>query len=812
MIELLRERVRVIWPVESAENDDSKWVLYWMRTAMRGHDNPALDAAVTLANKRGLSVLVYQELRADGPRPYANDRHHTFVLQGARDVQRELAGRGISYALHVERQGHKPSHLLALAEKACAVVVEDLPVYWHQNGTEELVEEIDCGVLAVDTACIVPSRLIQGRHQRAYQFRRAHGPLLQERIRRRWTSVDPEFEEIPAEVIAEVAGFSSIDLEVEEISDLVAACPIDHSVGAVGDTPGGSEAAYQRWRAFRDGPLENYHHVRNDAARPHGVSRLSAYLHYGQISPFRVAWQAASLEGEGPEKFIDELITWREFAHHIGSYQEEAPGVGWLPDWAIETLRDHQSDERPALYDWETLSRGETGDWLWNLCQRSLLAHGELHNNLRMTWGKQFLQWTADVEEAIELAVDLNDRYALDGADPNSYLGILWCFGAFDRPFEPEVEVIGRVRPRSTERHGRRLQRKRYEEWVNRPALQPAPRVAVIGAGVAGLMCGRIIDDHRVPVQVFDKGRGPGGRTSTRRTREGLFFDHGAQYFTARGEVFRRYSRAWEHQGVVSKWQPRLGVFDEDGFRRKEEASRSRFVGNPGMNAVAAHLAEGLDVEYSSRVVAVQKQEGDGWALELESGGSVGPFDVVVVTLPAPQAAELLKEAAPGLAKKAGLVEFSPTWAVMMAFEEPLEFGADAAFVNDGPLGWIARNGSKPGRENSGEVDTWVLHGTPEWSTLNVEMEAEEVAALLAEQFSTLLARCGASLPPAVYRRAHRWRYARADPPLGIQALQEDDAPGLILCGDWLAGSRIEGAFSSGVAAAGRVVSGGVPF
>lgn len=800
-------------PPEKDENIETQWVMYWMRTAMRGHDNPALDAALSLANAAGLPLLVYQELRTDGPGPHPNGRHHTFVLEGAKDVQRELEARGITYALHVEMRGEPKSHLLELARRSAALVVEDLPVYWHRGESAAIAEEVNVPVYAVDTACVVPVQAIGGKLDRAFEFRAAHGPLLRERIAKRWISVEPEVDRLPLSALP----FTPVDFETQAISDIVAACDIDQSIGPVGDTRGGSAAAYQRWRAFRDGAIHQYHRVRNDPTRPHGVSRLSAYLHHGQISPFRVARQAAALEGEGAQKFFDELMTWREFAHHVGSWQSEPPGLSWLPDWARETLKHHEEDPRPALYDWETLARGKTDDALWNLCQKSLLAHGELHNNLRMTWGKQFLQWTTTIEQAIALAIDLNDRYALDGGDPNSYLGILWCFGTSDRPFEPEEAIVGRVRPRSTTHHAKRLDMQRYREWVERPGRPSAPRVAVIGAGLSGLICARTLQDHGIDVEVFDKARGPGGRISTRYTSteqesKELTFDHGAQYFTARSEVLMRHVLAWQRQGIVDTWSPRLAVIDDRGLRMKDDAGQPpRYVGTPGMNAIAKHLARDLCPEYDATLTGLSPLGPGCWELEFKGGAQRGPFDAVVLTAPGPQAAELIKNHAPSLASTAREVDFTPTWALMLAFEQLVQTDFDAAFVNSGPLGWIARNRTKPDRVHGEDTrDSWVIHATPDWSRQHLELPFEEARNLLENAFFALLDTIGVEPDEPVLSQAHRWRYARAEPPLHEGCLGDDEAPGIILAGDWLCGSRVEGAFQSGLAAAARILSGAV--
>ena len=235
-------------------------------------------------------------------------------------------------------------------------------------------------------------------------------------------------------------------------------------------TRGGVIAGYERWERFKTKGLSRYAHDRNDPLKD-GVSRMSAYLHYGQVSPFRLAREASALPGKGPEKYLDELLVWRELAHTYCFHREDHDTVETLPGWARETLAAHERDPRPALFDRATLAAARTGDRLWDAAQTSLLVHGELHNNVRMTWGKALLSWTPDAKTALEHLIDLNHRYALDGRDPSSYGGILWCLGQFDRPFQPERPILGTVRPRPTRQHAKRLDVERYARMVARPAL-----------------------------------------------------------------------------------------------------------------------------------------------------------------------------------------------------------------------------------------------------------------------------------------------------------------------------------------------------
>jgi hypothetical protein len=283
----------------------------------------------------------------------------------------------------------------------------------------------------------------------------------------------------------------------------------------------------------------------NDAAIewPRGVTQLSAYVHHGQVSPFRIAREARQRDGQGAEKFRDELLILRELAFNFCFFTNDPEVMAALPGWARETLQEHAQDPRPKVLDPEALARSQTGDVLWDLAQTSLRIHGELHNNLRMTWAKAIVPWRPDPEAALATLIELNHRYALDGSDPNSYGGLLWTLGLFDRPI-PDSPTTGKLRSRSTKSHARRLDLERYRGRVTQPSTGRRMRIAVIGAGISGLTAARTLQDQGHRVTVFEKLRSPGGRAATRRINE-LQFDHGAQYFTARDPAFRRAVAAW---------------------------------------------------------------------------------------------------------------------------------------------------------------------------------------------------------------------------------------------------------------------------
>jgi photolyase PhrII len=786
---------------------DGKFVLYWAHHALRVEENPALELACALAESRGLPLLVYGQL--SGTHPFLSDRHAAFMLEGFRDLAAQLSALGIPLAFEFAPaaasdpacSGTCDATLLRLANSAAALITEDLPTEPFASWTARLASRLACPVVLVDTACVVPMNAVERMHDRAFAFAAATKAERTERIAAPW----PNPPIAPRAWPRVEHGLAEIDWPSIDIARAVAALEIDHSVAPVVDTVGGTAAGLARWNAFRATRLADYARDRNDAAIE-GVSRMSAYLHYGMVSPMRLAREA---HAAGGEKFIEELIVWRELAYqwcrHAPLHATPEGGFASLPAWAQATLRAHADDIR-AVHSWERLASGRTGDDLWDLAQRSLAMHGELHNNLRMTWGKALVGWTRSPEEAIRALYDLNNRFALDGADPASYGGLLWCVGLFDRPFSPEIPVFGTVRPRSTEAHAARLDLDAYARIALRRTR--SWRVAVIGAGIAGAACARTLAEHGVEVVVFEKSRGPGGRMSTRRGEAGEF-DHGAQYFTARDERFARRVGSWCHDGVAAEWKGGFARICADGV--KPLTPPLRFVAMPRMNAVCASLLShrGVTLRAETPVASIARA-GRGWMLSIGAAGSSTesvPFDLVLSTAPAAQTAALFAAPAPALAECAAHAVMRPVWALMWASHARVELPFDHAEIDgdsgEDALAWVSRISSKPGRAQ--DADRWAILARPEWSAAHLERSTEETAVLLSHAFTRLCATLAVAPPEPFHAVAHRWRLGLAREERGAGAAF-DARLCLGFAGDWTRGSRVEDAYLAGVALAGRAL------
>ena len=317
------------------------------------------------------------------------------------------------------------------------------------------------------------------------------------------------------------------------------------------------------------------------------------------------------------------------------------------------------------------------------------------------------------------------------------------------------------------------------------------PRIAIIGAGISGLACASSLQKSGCEVTVFEKSKGVSGRIST-RVRDDWQCDHGAQYFTTSDAQFTAEVQRWQQAGVAAEWQPRLQVFDGINFTAKESTlntAKTRYVGVPRNTAPAKFLAQSLNVKVATTISKIEHHHGVWQLSSIEHGELMQQFDALILAIPSPQALALLQQSAPKLAAIAASVKMRGCWALMCRFNDALPLPFDGLFVNNNLLSWVARDSAKPQRNQHNE--TWILHASSEWSEAHIEDDAETVAALMLEAFVKL----GGEMPLSY--TAHRWRYAECVDYLKLGCAWDADLQ-LGLCGDWLNGGKVQGAWLSG--------------
>jgi len=468
-------------------NRDGQYVLYWMIACRRTRWNFALQRAVEMARELDRPLLILEPLACDYP--HASDRLHTFILQGMAGNLRTLSGKALTYYPYVESASGKGKGLLAaLSVQACLVITDDFPSLFFSRLTRSAGGHLPMRLEAVDGNGLLPMRVADRAFPTAYAFRRflqknlpqhlmewpEDDPLeglkdtstlaLPRAITERWPSAAPALQ-------------SAGEFRLDKL-------PVDHRVSPA-QIRGGQDAARQRLTEFLDGKLDRYTEHRNHPDLD-ATSGLSPYLHFGHISSHEIFSAIVSREDWTPhdlsmrtdgkrsgwwrmsadaEAFLDQLVTWRELGFNMCCFEpDHYRDYGSLPDWARKPLDDHRHDSRLYCYTLQQFADSQTHDPLWNAAQNQLRREGIMHNYLRMLWGKKIIEWSATPKQALEIMIELNDRYALDGRDPNSYSGIFWCLGRYDRAWGPEREIFGKVRYMSSDNTRRKVKLTRYLE------------------------------------------------------------------------------------------------------------------------------------------------------------------------------------------------------------------------------------------------------------------------------------------------------------------------------------------------------------
>ena len=468
-----------------AVDPNGDYILYWMVAHRRVNWNFGLQRALDWSRELRKPLLIVESLSCDYP--WASDRFHRFILDGMLENDRKCRKKGIEYRAYLEpSRGVGDGLIDALASHAAVVVTDDYPAFFLARMLRRVTRRLPKKCELIDSNGLLPMAVTEKCFVRAYDFRR----FLQKTLRPHLNAL-PDADPLPSsEITGSVTLDGSISKRWPELTRPPSEfsfkkLPIDHSVQPV-TIPGGPQAAEDCLKRFIDHRLSAYASMRN-LPEEDGSSGLSPYLHFGHISSHlvfdrimqRASWGIDNLADsatgartgwwgvdENTEAILDQLITWRELGFNMCFHRDDYERYSSLPDWSKKTLQQHANDPRPYLYEQDSFDAAETHDPLWNAAQRQLAQSGEVHNYLRMLWGKKILEWSPSPQEALKTMIHLNNKYAVDGRDPNSYSGIFWTLGRYDRAWGPERPIFGKVRYMSSENTARKYRTSGYlEKW-----------------------------------------------------------------------------------------------------------------------------------------------------------------------------------------------------------------------------------------------------------------------------------------------------------------------------------------------------------
>jgi deoxyribodipyrimidine photo-lyase len=410
------------------------YVLYWMQQSQRAEVNHALEYAVLQANHLDLGVVVAFGITDDYPE--ANLRHYTFMLEGLTETKALLEKRGIQL---VVRRGSPPDVALKLGNNAVMIVCDRGYLKHQRKWRDRVARKAFCRVVQVESDVVVPVETVSPKAEYAARTIR---PKIQKHLD------DYLMELKPVTVQHPTVNHSFEGLEWNRPADILAMLNIDHAISDVSQFyKGGTSQAKKIFDNFIRSRLKNYEKNHNQP-QTDGTSHMSMYLHFGQISPLYLALKinnSAPHLDSAKASFLEELIVRRELAANFVYYHQDYDNFDGLPNWAKQTLDDHRNDHRPYTYTLRQLEDANTHDPYWNAAIQEMKCTGFMHNYMRMYWGKKILEWSSSPEKAFRNILALNNKYFLDGRDPNSHAGVAWIFGMHDRAW-PQRPIYGKVR------------------------------------------------------------------------------------------------------------------------------------------------------------------------------------------------------------------------------------------------------------------------------------------------------------------------------------------------------------------------------
>jgi deoxyribodipyrimidine photo-lyase len=428
-----------------------EYVLYWMQSAVRTHYNHALEYSISKANHLNLPLIVYFGITDDFPE--ANQRHYYFLLEGLREVQSSLEERNINLACSIQSPELGVENL---AQNSSLVVVDSGYMKIQRKWRELVANSIKCPLIQVATDVVVPINITSPKEEYAAY-------TIRNKIKKRLDDFMVPVEHQKPQVSSHKSDFDSTDLE--DINQVIKSLKISEKVKNVDYFHGGTAEALKHLNNFLNNKLDKFPDLRNDPTQNY-LSNMSPYLHFGHISPLYVALKVLKAGGPGKDAYLEELIIRRELSMNFIYYNPQYDSFEGLSEWSKRTLLEHQNDPREYVYSLKELEMAQTHDPYWNSAQKEMIITGKMHGYMRMYWGKKILEWLENPRNAFQIALYLNNKYELDGRDPNGFTGVAWCFGKHDRAWR-EREIFGKVRYMNANVLRRKFKIEEYVEKIS---------------------------------------------------------------------------------------------------------------------------------------------------------------------------------------------------------------------------------------------------------------------------------------------------------------------------------------------------------
>ncbi|MFP4242617.1 MAG: deoxyribodipyrimidine photo-lyase [Chitinispirillaceae bacterium] len=443
------ERIKQL---NSSSPSNGAYVLYWMQQSQRTIFNHALEHAAYLANQLNKPLIVFFGVTPSFPD--GNRRHYHFMLQGLPQIKNSLQQRGIQMVVRI---CELPEEVIKLARNASAVVTDAGYLRFQRSWRETVALKSKCPVIQVESDVVVP---VETASQKEETGARTLRPKIMRLL--------PAFL-IPLKQIGvrkDSLGMNMQSIDISDPAKVLGKLKIDQSVKEVKWLRGGQQQAQKTLSTFIHHNLEGFAKLRNDPSLNH-LSNLSPYLHFGQISPLQVALEVLETDFPDKDAFIEEMVVRRELSMNFIHYNPHYDSFQSIPGWARATLSAHAKDKRPVIYSLKELESARTYDEYWNAAQREMNCLGKMHGYMRMYWGKKILEWSPTPQEAFRRTLYLDNKYFVDGRDPNGFTGVAWCFGKHDRAWT-QRSVFGKVRYMNANGLRRKYHMQDYIDLVQR--------------------------------------------------------------------------------------------------------------------------------------------------------------------------------------------------------------------------------------------------------------------------------------------------------------------------------------------------------